>query len=102
MGHYSSVTGKLVYRKDPDCVGGARPLSPAGYDHHVVPGLDEAAPLAEVDGVLDPGVHVVHPSALRPRRLVQQRDGAAEDLELSRHLRMSKSSQREIFCRRKN
>ena len=74
------------YLQNPDGVGGAGALPPARDDHHVVPCRDEVALLAEVDGVVDSGVHVVNPGAVRAGLLVVQRDAAAEHLGLPRHL----------------
>ena len=72
--------------QDSHGVGGSRSLSPAGDDDHVVSRGDELALLAEVDGVVDSGVHVVNPGAVRAGLLVVQGDAAAEHLGLPRHL----------------
>ena len=71
--------------QNPDGVGGPRALLPPGDDNDVVPGSDEVAPLAEVDGVLHPVVHVLHPVGLA-LLLVEERDAASEDLHLPCHL----------------
>ena len=71
--------------QNPDGVGGPRALLPPGDDNDVVPGSDEVAPLAEVDGVLHPVVDVLHPVGLA-LLLVEERDAASEDLHLPCHL----------------
>ena len=71
--------------QNPDGVGGPRALLPPGDDNDVVPGSDEVAPLAEVDGVLDPVVDVLHPVGL-VLLLVEKRNAASEDLHLPCYL----------------
>ena len=70
---------------DPDSVWGSRTLLPSSDDNNIVSGPDEVASLAEVNGVLDPVVDVLHPVSVA-LLLVQQWDAASEDLHLSRHL----------------
>ena len=74
------------YLQNPDGVGGAGALPPARDDDHVVPCRNEVALLAKVDGVVDSGVHVVNPGAVRAGLLIVQGDAAAEHLGLPRHL----------------
>ena len=70
---------------DPDSVRGSRTLLPASDDDNVVSGPDEVASLAEVNGVLDSVVDVLHPVSVA-LLLVQQWDATSEDLHLSCHL----------------
>ena len=71
--------------QNPDGVRGSRTLLPSSDDNNIVSSPDEVAPLAKVDGVLDPVVDVLHPVGVA-LLLVQQWDAASEDLHLSRHL----------------
>ena len=90
-GHiFFSIKEEILMQNDhnlqnPDGVGGPRALLPPGNDNDVVPGSDEVAPLAEVDGVLHPVVDVLHPVGLA-LLLVEERDAASEDLHLPCHL----------------
>ena len=85
------------YLQNPDGVGGAGALPPARDDHNVVAGRDEVALLAEVDGVVDSGVHVVNPGAVRAGLLIVQGDAAAEHLGLPRHLGVPAKKQKCLY-----
>ena len=76
----------MRYLQNPDCVRRSRSLSPSCDNNHIVSNRDEVALLAEVDGVVDSGVHVVNPGAVRAGLLIVQGDAAAEHLGLPRHL----------------
>ena len=61
-------------------------MFPSRDDHNIVPSSNEVALLAEVNGVLHPGVHIVQPGSVQSGLVVVEGDAASEDLELSGHL----------------
>ena len=71
--------------QDPDGVWRPWSLLPSSDDDNVVSSPDEVAPLAKVDGILDPVVDVLHPVSIA-LLLIQQWDAPSEDLHLSCHL----------------
>ena len=76
----------MRYLQNPDCVRRSRSLSPSCDNNHIVSNRDEVALLAEINGILNPGIHIIHPGSSWPLLLIVQGDAASEDLSLPGHL----------------